>query len=323
MTEPETGDELAPEVIVQAARRLAGVANRTPVMTSRTLDANSDCQVFVKCENLQRVGAFKFRGAYDAISQLDLEQRAAGVITHSSGNHAQGVALASRLCGVRAVVVMPEDAPQIKRQATAGYGAQIVPCRAEDRESVTQQLVEAHGYYLVHPYDNDQIIAGQGTAAWELLEEVETLDLLFVPVGGGGLISGSALAVAAVSPHCRVIGVEPEIASDAGRSWRENRIITLDRAPDTIADGLRTRYIGKRNLHVMRRYVHDMITVSEQEMIDTLRFVLQRMKLIIEPSAAVALAPLLSGRFKGAGRAGVIISGGNTDLVRLRMPQGD
>lgn len=316
-------DELAPDVVAQAAEQLDGIANRTPVMTSRTLDANSGCQVFMKCENFQRVGAFKFRGAYNAISRLGPEQRAEGVITHSSGNHAQGVALASRICGVRAVVVMPENAPQIKRQATAGYGAEIVPCRAEDRESVTQELIETRGYYLIHPYDNDQIIAGQGTAAWELLEEVKLLHLLFVPVGGGGLISGSALAVAALSPHCRVIGVEPEIASDAGRSWRENRIITLDRAPNTIADGLRTRYIGRRNLHVMRRYVHDMITVSEQEIVDALRFVIQRMKLIIEPSAAVALAPLVSGRFTGAGRAGVIISGGNTDLVRLRTPQVD
>lgn len=315
-------NELSPETISLAAQRLAGVVNRTPVMTSRTLDDVSGCRVFVKCENFQRVGAFKFRGAYNAISRLSDRQRDLGVITHSSGNHAQGVALASHLCGARAVVVMPQDAPQIKREATAAYGAQIIPCKAEERESVTQDLIEKHGYHLIHPYDNDQIIAGQGTAAWELLEDVNTLDVLLVPVGGGGLISGSALAVAARAPGCRVIGVEPRSASDAGRSWRENRIVTLPVAPATIADGLRTRYIGQRNLRIMRRYVQDMITVTEEEIIHALRFAVQRMKIVIEPSAAVALAPLLSGRLADAGgRAGVILSGGNTDIIHLRLPQ--
>ena len=309
-------DELSPQVVADSAQRLAAIVNRTPVMTSRTLDEKASCRIFLKCENFQRVGAFKFRGAYNAISQLDAQEKRAGVITHSSGNHAQGVALAARLLGVRAVVVMPRNAPEIKRQATAGYGAQIVPCAAEEREAVTQDLLERHGYRLIHPYDDDRIIAGQGTAAWELFDEVGSLDLLFVPVGGGGLISGSALAAAARSPGCRVVGVEPEIAADAGRSWRENRVVTLSEAPDTVADGLRTRYIGHRNLRVMRRYVHDMITVSERDIIDALQFAIQRLKIVVEPSAAVALAPLACGRFSGSGlRAGVILSGGNTDLI--------
>lgn len=316
--------QLSPQEIADSARRLQGIVNRTPVMTSRTLDKVAGCNVFLKCENFQRVGAFKFRGAYNAISQLSPEARAAGVITHSSGNHAQGVALAAALLGVSAVVVMPHDAPAIKRQATEGYGATVVPCAAEEREAVTDDLIRREGYTLIHPYDNDHIIAGQGTAAWELFDEVGDLDLLFVPVGGGGLISGSALAAAGRAPGCRVIGVEPQRADDAGRSWRQNEIVTLPLAPDTIADGLRTRYIGQRNLRIMRRHVHDMITVSEQEIVDTLRFVIQRLKIVIEPSAAVALAPLFGGRFAGhASRAGVILSGGNTEILHLRLAQND
>ncbi len=204
--------KLQPADVLEAASRLEGVVNRTPVLTSRTLNGRAGCQVFLKCENFQRVGAFKFRGAYNAISRLSSAQKAAGVITHSSGNHAQGVALASQLLGVKAVIVMPEDAPQAKRQATAGYGAQIVSCKAIDREKTAAALVASEGYTLIHPYDNDDIILGQGTAALELFSEVGELDILFVPVGGGGLISGSALAAAAVSPRCQVIGVEPEIA---------------------------------------------------------------------------------------------------------------
>lgn len=315
-------NEITAQHVQNSLQRLAGIANRTPVMTSRTLDKKSGCRVFLKCENFQRVGAFKFRGAYNAISQLGEPQREAGVITHSSGNHAQGVALAARLLGVRAVVVMPKDAPEIKRRATAGYGAEIVPCAAEEREKVTQELISRHGYTLIHPYDNDHIIAGQGTAAWELFDEVGALDLLFVPVGGGGLISGSALAASVLSPNCRVVGVEPEKADDARRSWQDGRVFTWENAPNTIADGLRTRYVGQRNLRIMRRYVHDMVTVTEDEIIDALRFALQRLKIVIEPSAAVALAPLLFGRYSSENlRAGVILSGGNTDILDLRLPQ--
>ena len=305
-------EKLQPSGVLDAARRLDGIANRTPVMTSRTLNERAGCQIFLKCENFQRVGAFKFRGAYNAISQLTSAQKAAGVITHSSGNHAQGVALASQLLGVKAVIVMPEDAPQAKRAATAGYGAQIVPCKAIDREQVTAALVAAEGYTLIHPYDNDNIILGQGTAALELFAEVGELDSLFTPVGGGGLISGTALAAAAVSPRCHVIGVEPEIAADANRSWREGRVLELDYVPQTIADGLRTRYIGDRNLAVMRDYVHDMMTVSEEEIVQTLAFIWTYLKIIVEPSSAVALAPLLMGHYKQVDqRVGVILSGGN------------
>ena len=306
---------LKPSDVLLAAGRLQGVVNRTPVMTSRTLNERCGCQVFLKCENFQRVGAFKFRGAYHALSQLGPEERAAGVITHSSGNHAQGVALAAKLLGIPAVIVMPEDAPPVKRQATEGYGATIVPCQAIDREKITAELIDQHGYTLIHPYDNNDIILGQGTAAAELFDEVGQLDLLFAPVGGGGLISGSALAAAALAPDCRVVGVEPAIAADANQSWREKQIVTLDHVPQTIADGLRTRYIGERNLAVMQRYVDDMLTVTEQEIRDTLQFIWNYLKIIVEPSSAVALAPLLSGNYDAAvARAGVILSGGNVSL---------
>ena len=307
---------LSPEIVAAAAQRLAGIANKTPVLTSRTLNVHTGCQVFLKCENFQRVGAFKFRGAYNAISQLSEAQKAAGVITHSSGNHAQGVALAAKLLGVKAIIVMPEDAPAIKREATAGYGAEIVPCAAIDREKVTADRISQKGYTLIHPYDNDHVIAGQGTAAWELFDEVGPLDTLFVPVGGGGLISGSALAAAAQSPDCRVVGVEPELGADANRSWRENAVFALDHVPDTMADGLRTRFIGQRNLAVMRQYVKDMTAVSESAIMETLYFLWYRLKIIVEPSSAVALAPLFTGQYTDVGqRVGVILSGGNVDIL--------
>lgn len=305
--------------ISNAAERLAGVVNQTPVMTSRTLNARTGWEIYLKCENFQRGGAFKFRGAYNAVSRLSAAEKAAGVVAPSSGNHAQGLALAAKLLHVPATIVMPHDAPAVKRAATAGYGAQIVPCDALEREAIAAQLVAEHGYTLVHPYDNDHIIAGAGTAAAELFAEVGELDLLFVPVGGGGLISGCALAAAGRSPLCRVVGVEPALAADAGRSWREGHIYTLEAVPPTMADGLRTRFIGERNLAIMQQYVHEMTTVAEEDIAATLHFVWQRMKIIIEPSAAVALAPLFSGRFSGPGRrVGVILSGGNADIGHLQ-----
>lgn len=304
-----------PAAVAQAATRLAGVVNRTPVMTSRTLNERTGREIFLKCENFQRGGSFKIRGAYNAISQLSTVEKAAGVVAFSSGNHAQGVALAGWLLGVPVTIVMPHDAPQVKREATAGYGAEIILCEAVEREAVVERLVAERGYTLVHPYDNPRVLAGQGTAAWELFDEVGELDLLFAPVGGGGLLSGSALAAAAKSPGCRVVGVEPETAADANRSWREGTIYTLSKVPQTIADGLRTRFIGEHNLPLMRRYVHDMTTVSEAEIMETLQFVWQRMKMIIEPSSAVALAPLYCGKYEGTGRrVGVIISGGNVEI---------
>ena len=309
---------LTPTAVAQAAQRLSGIVNRTPVMTSRTLNKLTGREIFFKCENFQRVGAFKFRGAYNAVSQLSNAEKAAGVITHSSGNHAQGLALAAQLHGVQATIVMYEEAPAIKRAATAAYGAAIIPCKAIERETVSAALAAEHGYTFIHPYDNDNIIAGQGTAAWELLEEVGDLDILLAPVGGGGLISGTALAAAGRSPGCHVIGVEPAMADDAGRSWRDNQIYTLDAVPHTIADGLRTRYIGQRNLAVMRQYVHDMLTADEDAIIAALKFLWQRLKLVVEPSAAVPLAPFLSGQYTGPGqRVGIILSGGNADVAAL------
>ena len=310
--------DLQPVDIIKAANRLSGIVNQTPVLKSRNLNKELGAEIYFKCENFQRIGAFKFRGAYNAISQLSMEQKNAGVITHSSGNHAQGVALAANLLGLKATVVMPWDAPIIKRDATVGYGAKIIPCEAIERELVTNQLVEEFGYTLIHPYDNDQIIAGQGTAALELFSEIGDLELLFVPVGGGGLISGSALAAAALSPDCEVTGVEPETADDANRSWREGRIISLDIVPNTVADGLRPRSIGKRNLRIMRRYVANMITINEEAIMESLRYIWQRMKIVVEPSAAVALAPVLSGQIDVHGkRVGILLSGGNVELSKV------
>jgi len=312
-------NELKPDNVTRAARRLHGIVNKTPMLTSRTLNERIGAQLFLKAENFQRVGAFKFRGAYHAVSQLSPAARAAGVITHSSGNHAQGLALAASLLGVRATIVMPENAPPIKKAATAGYGAHIINCPAVDREKVCAAEIAAHGYTLIHPYDNADIIAGQGTAAYELLQSAAPLDYIFAPVGGGGLLSGTALAAAALYPACKVIGVEPAGADDACRSWRDGRIHRLEQVPPTAADGLRTRFVGERNLAVMTRYVADMITIQEDEIFSTLQFLWQRMKLLVEPSAAVALAPLLHGRFHppSTARIGVILSGGNVDIPQL------
>lgn len=307
---------IAPEAVLEAAAQIAGQAHHTPVLSSSTLNHQTHYQIFFKCENFQRVGAFKFRGAYNAISRLNEQEKMAGVITHSSGNHAQGVALAAKLLGVRAMVVMPEDAPPNKRQATEAYGATIIPCNALMREEVTAKLIEENGYTLIHPFDNPYIIAGQGTAALELFDEVGTLDYLFVPVGGGGLISGSALAAQLRAPQCRVIGVEPAAGDDAGRSWRAGEIVKLDAVPNTIADGLRTRAIGHLNIDIMRRYVSDMISVGEAEIVAAMEYIWSRLKIIVEPSAAVALAPILSGQYEmpAGSRIGVLLSGGNVSL---------
>ena len=307
-----------PTAVLEAATRIKGLANHTPVHTSRTLNQQTGHQIYLKCENFQRVGAFKFRGAYNAVSQLSEAQKEAGVVTHSSGNHAQGLALAAKLLGVKATIVMPDNAPAIKKAATAGYGATIVTCPAIERENVCAQLIADHGYTLIHPYDNPNIIAGAGTAALELLQEVGPLDLLFTPVGGGGLLSGTALAAAATQPDCRVIGVEPATANDAQRSWQTGEIVRLTAVPDTLADGLRTRFVGEHNLPIMRQYVSDMFTVTEEEIIATLQFLWTRLKLVVEPSAAVALAPAFMGKISQPGqRIGVILSGGNVDVAQI------
>jgi threonine dehydratase len=303
--------------IRQAADRIAPWAHRTPVMTSKALDARTGATVFLKCENFQRIGAFKFRGAMNAVLQLSEAQRNAGVITHSSGNHAQAVALAGQLVGIPVTVVMPRNAPAVKRAATEGYGATIVSCEPtfRAREDTVAAEIERHGFTLVHPFDDWNVIAGQGTAALELLEETGSLDVVICPVGGGGLLSGTALAVVGTSPTTKIIAGEPANADDARRSLEAGRIETCPN-PATIADGLRTTSIGARNFAVISSRVSQIIAVSEQEIIDAMRFVWERVKIVIEPSSAVAVAPLLTGKLAaGSLRVGVILSGGNVELA--------
>jgi len=303
--------------VVDAARRLDGVAHRTPVATSRTLDARLGASLFLKCENLQRGGAFKFRGAFNAISRLTEEERRRGVLAYSSGNHAQAVALVARLLGAPATLVMPEDAPAVKRRAVEAYGAQVVaidPAR-QDRVEVAEALRRAGGLALVPPFDHPHVIAGQGTAARELLEDVGELDLLLVCCGGGGLLSGSALAVKALRPACRVVGVEPEAGDDATRSFRTGVLQTV-KNPATIADGARTPSLGELTFPIVRRLVDDMVTVSDADLVHAMRLCWERLKLVVEPTGALALAAALRGRVAVAGkRVGVMLSGGNVDLV--------
>lgn len=301
--------------IEKAYNRLDGKANKTPVMTSRTLNEMVNASVFLKCENFQRVGAFKFRGAFNKISQLTPEQKKKGVVTHSSGNHAQAVAIVAKLLHIKAVIVMPENAPRVKVEATRGYGAKIVFCEnsAEAREKTARELVEKYGYTMIHPYDDDQIIAGAGTAAYELIKQVGDLDIVFCPIGGGGLISGTAIATKGLCPASIVIGVEPEMANDAYKSYKAGKIFPSV-YPDTIADGLRTS-LSERTFNNIRKYVDEVITVSEKEIIDAMKFIWERMKLVIEPSGAVPVAGVIKNAGKVAGkRVGVIISGGNIDL---------
>jgi threonine dehydratase len=299
-----------------AAERLRGVAHRTPVAASRTLDERLGGRLFLKCENLQRGGAFKFRGAYNAIARLSPAERARGILTYSSGNHAQAVALACRLLGASATIVMPESAPAAKRRATEGYGARIVaydPARAK-REEVAESLRREGDPVLVPPYDHADVIAGQGTAAGELFDEVGELDVLLVPCGGGGLLSGSALAARALSPRCRVVGVEPELADDATRSFRTGTLHTVTNPP-TIADGARTPSLGQLTFPLVRQHVDDMVTVPDDDLVRAMRFVWERMKLVVEPTGVLGLAAALGGRVEVAGkRTGVVLSGGNVDL---------
>lgn len=298
---------------IQSAReRLRGQAHVTPVLTSRTLDERCGAQVFLKCENFQRVGAFKFRGAFNAISRLSDEEKRRGVVTHSSGNHAQAVALVGRLLGVKTTVVMPRDAPATKRQATLDYGARIVGCEAGEREAVAARVQAEQGSVLVPPFDHPDIIAGQGTATAEFIEQAAPLGALLVPVGGGGLISGSALAAKHLCPGCQVIGVEPACGDDAARSFRTKTLHTVENCL-SIADGTRTRSLGKLTFPIIRRYVDDFCTVSEAAIADAVRFLFFRTKLVVEPSGALGVAALLSGAWQGRGRVGVILSGGNMD----------
>ncbi|MFG2127175.1 threo-3-hydroxy-L-aspartate ammonia-lyase [Streptomyces sp. NPDC048751] len=308
-----------------AAARLKGVAHRTPVLRSRTLDALLGAEVLLKCENFQRVGAFKFRGAYNAASRLTHEQLARGIAAYSSGNHAQAVALAARELGTTAVIVMPEDAPRSKREATAGYGAEIVTYDryAADRVTIAEALAAERGLTIVPPYEHPHVMAGQGTAALELLEEVGELDALLTPVGGGGLIAGSATAAKALLPGIRVIGVEPEAGDDTKRSLAAGRRVEIP-VPRTIADGQALHTPGELTFSVNRRLVDDIALVSDDDIRRAMRFAFERLKIVVEPSGVTPLAALLAGR---AGplprRVGVIVSGGNIDTARFASLCGD
>jgi threonine dehydratase len=302
--------------VAAAAERLAGHAHRTPVLTSSTVDERTGAQVFFKCENLQRIGAFKFRGAFNALSRLAPAERKRGVLSFSSGNHAQAVALAGKLLGIRVTIVMPSDAPAVKIEATRGYGAEVVlnDKRKETREEVAERIVRERGLTMIPPFDNPHVIAGQGTAAKELIEDAGRLDYLFVPVSGGGLISGCAVAAAQLSPGCKVIGVEPEAGDDATRSFRTKTLQTCYN-PDTIADGARTHSLGRLTFPLILRYVSDMVTVSDAELARATVYLWERMKIVVEPTGALGAAGLFERGLAVAGKkVGVILSGGNVDL---------
>jgi threonine dehydratase len=305
--------------IVSAAHRLDGVAHRTPVLTSRQADLQADATLFFKCENFQRVGAFKFRGAYNAISCLTDAQRASGVVAFSSGNHAQGMALAARMLGVKVTIVMPTDAPAMKLAATRAYGAEVIlyDRKREDREAIAARLASERGVAVIPAYDHPDVIAGQGTAVKELIEEVGQLDYLFVPVGGGGLLSGSAIAAAALSPGCVVIGVEPQAGNDAQRSLRSGEIVHIP-VPDTIADGAQTQHIGKLVLPILQACVKDIITVSDDQLRTQMRFFVERMKIVVEPAGSLAAAAVMHRLVDVSGlRVGIVASGGNVDPTVL------
>lgn len=305
--------------VVAAADRIAGHAHRTPVLTSRILDEELGAQVLFKCENLQRMGAFKFRGAFNALAQFDVAQRKAGVIAFSSGNHAQGIALAARELGMPATIVMPQDAPAAKVAATQGYGANVVfyDRYTQDREQITRDLAERDGLTMIPPYDHADVLAGQGTAAKELFEEVGELDAFFVCLGGGGLLSGSALSTRALSPRCKLYGVEPEAGNDGQQSFRSGSIVHID-TPQTIADGAQTQHLGNITFPIIRRDVDDIFTVSDAQLVDAMRFFATRMKLVVEPTGCLgfAAARARAAELKGK-KVGVLISGGNVDMERF------
>jgi threonine dehydratase len=306
------------EDVRAAAARLAGIAHRTPVATSRTANQRTGAQLFFKCENLQRMGAFKFRGAYNALSQFTPEQRRAGVVAFSSGNHAQAIALSGRLLGIPATMVMPNDAPQMKVEATRGYGAevQLYDRYSEDREAIGRKLADERGMTLIPPFDHPHVMAGQGTAALELIEDAGPLDVLLVCVGGGGLISGCAVAAKHALPQCRVIGVEPEAGNDVQQSLRRGEIVHID-VPQTIADGAQTQAPGRFTFPVIRALVDDVLTVTDRQLILTMRFFAERMKMVVEPTGCLAAAAVLEGMLDVRGqRVGIIISGGNVDVDR-------
>ena len=305
--------------VVQAAGRIAGVANRTPVLTSRTVDEAFGAQVFFKCENMQRMGAFKFRGAYNALMKFTPEQRRAGVVAFSSGNHAQAIALSAKLLGIPATIVMPQDAPAAKVAATRGYGGNVVlyDRYTQDREQIGRDLAEKHGLTLIPPYDHPDVIAGQGTAAKELFEETGPLDAFFVCLGGGGLLSGSALSTRALSPDCRLYGVEPEAGNDGQQSFRKGEIVHIA-TPQTIADGAQTQHLGNLTFPIIRRDVNDILTATDDELVQCMRFFAERMKMVVEPTGCLgfAAARRMKDELRGK-KIGILVSGGNIDLAKL------
>ncbi|RIK98917.1 MAG: threo-3-hydroxy-L-aspartate ammonia-lyase [Burkholderiales bacterium] len=306
------------EDVRAAAARLHGHAHRTPVLRSATADARTGASFFFKCENLQRMGAFKFRGAFNAIAKLDPAQRRAGVVAFSSGNHAQAIALAARELGSTAVIVMPADAPAAKLAATRGYGAEVVTYERlrESREAIAQRLADERGLTLIPPFDHDDVIAGQGTAALELFEDAGELDALFMPLGGGGLLSGSLLAAEAMSPRCAVFGVEPAAGDDGRQSLRSGGIVTIG-VPETIADGAMTTHLGERTFPIIQRLARDVVAVDDDALILAMRFFAERMKIVVEPTGCLGAAGAFAEAFRWQGkRIGVILSGGNVDLGR-------
>jgi threo-3-hydroxy-L-aspartate ammonia-lyase len=300
--------------VAAAHERIKGVAHRTPVLRSTTADALIGARLFFKCENLQRMGAFKFRGAYNALSQLSAEERKRGVLAFSSGNHAQAVALAGKLLGIKTVIVMPENAPRVKLEATRGYGAEVVTYRKdEDRERVAERVAAERGMVTIPPYNHPHIVAGQGTAAKELLEETGPLDMLLVPCGGAGLLSGCAIAARQLAANCHVVGVEPAAGDDATRSFRSKTLVTIA-VPDTIADGARTTSLGSVTFPLVLRYVNEMVTVTDNELLPAMFWLWERMKIVVEPTGALAFAALMASKIAPRGRVGVVLSGGNVDL---------
>ncbi|QBE67362.1 threo-3-hydroxy-L-aspartate ammonia-lyase [Pseudoduganella lutea] len=305
--------------VVAAAERIAGHAHHTPVLTSRIANEQLGAELYFKAENLQRMGAFKFRGGFNALARFDAAQRKAGVVAFSSGNHAQAIALSARLLGIPATIVMPLDAPAAKVAATRGYGATVVTYDryTEDREQIGRDLAAKHGLTLIPPYDHADVIAGQGTAAKELFEEVGELDYLFAPLGGGGLLSGTALVTRALSPRCKLFGVEPEAGNDGQQSFRSGAIVHID-TPKTIADGAQTQHLGKLTFPIIQRHVDDILTASDAQLIDEMRFVASRMKMIVEPTGCLGLAAARAMQDELRGKkVGIILSGGNVDLPRF------
>ena len=310
--------EVSYDDVARAHERIKAVAHRTPVLTSATVDALTGASVFFKPENLQRMGAFKFRGAYNALFQLAAEEKKRGVVAFSSGNHAQAVALAGRLLGVPRVIVMPVDAPTVKVAATKGYGAEVVLYeKNQNREELAKQISSERGLTVIPPYNHPHVVAGQGTAAKELIEDAGPLDVLLVPCGGGGLLSGCAIAAKHLNPNCRVIGVEPSAGDDATRSFKTKTLQTV-KDPDTIADGARTPSLGTVTYPLVMKYVDDMLTVTDPELLKTMFFLWERMKIVVEPTGVLAATALLEGKLDARGkRVGVVLSGGNVDLKAM------